>query len=368
MAGRDTGPPRYHDARALGLSANMDLDTLHQQADYLLAVGRCRLGRVPERGEVAGQGQDSSALVLAEVRWFLFQKTIIFFCKIAPISQRLLPVSLQAASHETILRLNCLVLPLGAFRLIGDPLQALLPVAVKPLALSVDDGRAMLEACERAGVTLGTNHHLPGSGIHRTIRHLVADGAVGRILAVRVFHAVMLPERLQGWRLGSRAGGGVAMDITCHDAAVLNPLLGALPADVVALAANQGPWGAAAEDALMSTLRYADGTLVQTHDAFTIAHSPTGLQVLGSEGSIEATAAMVQDPVGTILLRDSSGEREVEPEDRRDLYEINVAAFAAAVRGEGAPTATGLEGLRAVQVALAVREAAESGRRVSITD
>ena len=178
----------------------------------------------------------------------------------------------------------------------------------------------------------------------------------------------MLPERLQGWRLESRAGGGVTLDITCHDASVLNPLLGALPTDVVALAASQGPWGAAAEDAVMSTLRYADGTLVQTHDAFTIAHAPTGLQVLGSDGSIEAPGAMVQDPVGTILLRDSSGEREVEPEDRRDLYEINVAAFAAAVRGEGTPTATGLDGLRAVQVALAVREAAESGRRVSITD
>jgi 1,5-anhydro-D-fructose reductase (1,5-anhydro-D-mannitol-forming) len=238
----------------------------------------------------------------------------------------------------------------------------------KPLALSVDDGRAMLAACERAGVTLATNHHLPGSGIHRTIRQLVADGAVGRVLAVRVFHAVMLPARLQGWRLASREGGGVAMDITCHDASILNPLLGALPSDVVALAANQGPWGSAAEDALMSTMRYLDGTLVQTHDAFTIAHAPTGLQVLGSDGSIESRAAMVQEPVGTILLRDATGEREVEPEDRRDLYEISVAAFAAAVRGEGAPTATGLDGLRAIQVALAVREAVGSGHRVSITE
>ena len=238
----------------------------------------------------------------------------------------------------------------------------------KPLALSVEDGRAMLLACERAGVILATNHHLPGSAIHRTIRHLVADGAVGRVLAVRVFHAVMLPERLQGWRLGSRAGGGVTLDITCHDASVLNPLLGALPTDVVAIAANQGPWGSAAEDALMSTLRYADATLVQTHDAFTVAHAPTGLHVLGSDGSIEADAAMDQGPVGSIMLRDSSGEREVEPEDRRDLYEINVAAFAAALLGEGNPTATGLDGLRAVQVALAVREAAESGRRVSISE
>ena len=68
------------------------------------------------------------------------------------------------------------------------------------------------------------------------------------------------------------------------------------------------------------------------------------------------------------MLRDSSGEREIEVDDRRDLYEISVGAFAAAVRGEGGPTATGLDGLHAVQVALAVRQAAESGQRVSITD
>jgi len=238
----------------------------------------------------------------------------------------------------------------------------------KPLALSVDDAQTMLDACERAGVILATNHHLPGSGLHRTIRHLVADGAVGRILAVRVFHAVMLPKRLQGWRLEGRAGAGVTMDITCHDASVLNPLLGVLPADVVALAVSQGPWGAAAEDSVMSTLRYADGTLVQTHDAFTIPYAHTGLQVLGSDGIIEATDAMVQDPVGTILVRDPSGKHVVEPEDRRDLYELGLAAFAAAVRGEGAPSATGLDGLRAVQVAVAVRDAAASGLRVSIQD
>jgi len=118
----------------------------------------------------------------------------------------------------------------------------------------------------------------------------------------------------------------------------------------------------------MSTLRYADGTLVQTHDAFTIAHSPTGIQILGTDGSIEAVDAMVQDPIGTILVRDASGEHTVEPDDRRDLYEINVEAFAATTHGVGTPTATGLEGLRAVQVALGVRDAAETGHQVSIGD
>ena len=237
----------------------------------------------------------------------------------------------------------------------------------KPLALSVEDGRAMLAACERAGVTLATNHHLPGAGVHRAIRRLVADGAVGRILAVRVFHAVMLPERLQGWRLRSPAGGGVTVDITCHDASVVNPLLGALPVDLVALATQQGPWEAAAEDAIMATMRYADGALVQTHDAFTVRYAPTGLHVMGSDGSIFGTNVMTQDPIGTAVLRDASGEREVEVSDRRDLYDISVGEFAAAVRGElERPAATGLDGLHAAQVALAVRQAAESGERVVV--
>lgn len=237
----------------------------------------------------------------------------------------------------------------------------------KPLALSREDGEAMLEACEGAGVILGTNHHLPGAGTHRKLRELVASGAVGRLLAVRVFHAVMLPERLQGWRIGSRAGGGVALDVTCHDASVINPLLGGLPVDVVALSTKQGPWEAAAEDALMSTMRYADGALVQTHDAFTVAHAPTGMHVIGTDGAIFATGVMTQDPIGTVVLRDAAGEREIEIEDRRDLYAISVAGFAAAVTGEAdRPVVSGLDGYRAAQVALAVRQAAETGERVTL--
>lgn len=240
-------------------------------------------------------------------------------------------------------------------------------LAEKPLALSVEDGQAMLDAAEAAGVILGTNHHLPGCDTHRTIRELVQAGAIGRLLAIRVFHAVMLPPRLQGWRLASKAGGGVALDVTCHDAAVINPLVGELPVDVVALSTKQGSWESAAEDALMATMRYANGVLVQTHDAFTVAYAPTGIHVIGEDGAILATNVMTQEPVGTVVLRDASGEREIDIPNRRDLYDINVSGFAAAVHGEAArPVVTGLEGLRAAQVALAVREAAETGTRVEL--
>jgi 1,5-anhydro-D-fructose reductase (1,5-anhydro-D-mannitol-forming) len=185
--------------------------------------------------------------------------------------------------------------------------------------------------------------------------------AVGRPLAVRVFHAVHLPERLRGWRLrDARAGGGVILDITCHDASVTNALLGA-PVEATALAVRQGDWEATADDAVMAAIRYEHGVLVQTHDAFTVAHAGTGLEVHGTEGSIVATGVMTQDPVGTVVLRDGSGSREVEIPDRPDLYDTILRAFA-----EGRPTVSGVDGVRALAVALAVAESAATGRTVPV--
>ena len=65
-------------------------------------------------------------------------------------------------------------------------------------------------ACAEAGVVMGTNHHLRNAVTHRAIRRLVLDGAVGKPLAARVFHAVFLPEHLQGHSLADvTLGSGV---------------------------------------------------------------------------------------------------------------------------------------------------------------
>jgi 1,5-anhydro-D-fructose reductase (1,5-anhydro-D-mannitol-forming) len=237
----------------------------------------------------------------------------------------------------------------------------------KPIALSVEEAWEMIAASRAAGVVLATNHHLPAAGTHRAIRRLVAEGAVGQPLAVRVFHAVHLPERLQGWRLtGQGRGAGVILDVTSHDAAALRAILGRDAVEAAAVAVRQGPWAAVAEDAVVSALRYEGEVLVQTHDAFTVAFAGTGLEVHGSEGSIVATDVMTQDPAGRVMLRDRSGEREMPVPDRRDLYEVALEAFAAAVVGAARPLVDGVDGAQALAVALAVKEAAESGRTVAV--
>jgi 1,5-anhydro-D-fructose reductase (1,5-anhydro-D-mannitol-forming) len=236
----------------------------------------------------------------------------------------------------------------------------------KPAAMNLPDAWSMLGACEDAGVVLGVNHHLPCAATHREIARLVAAGAVGRPLAARVFHAVQLPERLATWRLKDpSAGAGVVLDITVHDAAVLNNILGR-PLDATASGVRQGPWDAAVDDAVMTVLRYEGEVLAQTHDAFTIGYADTGLEIHGTEGSLLARDVMTQDPVGTVYLRDADGEREIPIPSRPDLYEVSLNAFARAVTEGTEPAVTGAEGVRALAVALAVQESASSGRREPI--
>jgi len=241
----------------------------------------------------------------------------------------------------------------------------------KPLALDAGEAEAMVRLAEDTGLILAANHHLPGSPLHAKVRELVFDGAIGTVLSARVAHAVLLPERLRGWRIGQDTpGSGVILDITCHDASVLNPLLGT-PIAVTALAVQQADWNTGGqEDAAMTVIRYErDGlppVLAQTHDSFTVGYAGTSLEVHGTDGTIQVLDAMTQDAQGEIVLTTESGATSVDVDCSDDLYLIGLRAFTEAVAGTGSPTATGRDGLMALKVALAAQESANSGRTVHI--
>ena len=240
----------------------------------------------------------------------------------------------------------------------------------KPLALSLDDARAMVATCRAAGVVMGTNHHLRNAATHRTLRRLIAEGAIGTPLAARVFHAVYLPPRLQGWRITKpEAGAGVILDITVHDADTLRFVLSDEVAEVTALAAQQGLGAGEVEDTVMGVMRFQSGVLAQFHDAFTIKHALTGLEVHGTAGSLIGEHVMTQEPEnGRVFLRRDGVVEEIDIGERENLYVHAVRRFNAAVRGEGQPWATGEDGIRSLAIGLAVLEAARSGRRVAVEE
>jgi 1,5-anhydro-D-fructose reductase (1,5-anhydro-D-mannitol-forming) len=238
----------------------------------------------------------------------------------------------------------------------------------KPLALTVDDALAMARACRQAGVVLATNHHLRNAATHRKIRELIVAGAIGRPLFARVFHAVYLPPNLQGWRLDKpEAGGGVILDITVHDVDTLRFLLGAEPVEAVAMSQSASLAKQGLEDGAMSVLRFDNGVLAQLHDAFTSKYAGHGIEIHGDAGSIVGRNVMSQRPVGDVLLRNEAGESAI-PVDHEGLYVRGVAAFCAALKGQGEPAATALDGIRSLAAALAVAQACRTGSLVRIPE
>jgi 1,5-anhydro-D-fructose reductase (1,5-anhydro-D-mannitol-forming) len=237
----------------------------------------------------------------------------------------------------------------------------------KPLALNMQHAQEMLDACKDAGVVLATNHHLRNAATHRAIRSLIADGYIGKPLFARVFHAVSLPPHLQGWRIDKpQAGGGVILDITVHDVDTLRFTLGSELVEVIGMTQSTAMAKDGLEDGVMAVLRFANGTLVQLHDAFTVKHAGTGIEYHGETGSIIGRNVMTQQPVGEVILRNADGEQVIAI-DHENLYERSVNAFCAAVRGEGQPAATAEDGMHSLAGAIAVLNACKTGIAQRVT-
>ena len=233
----------------------------------------------------------------------------------------------------------------------------------KPLALTVAHAEEMAAAAKAANVILATNFHLRNAATHQKIRELIASNAIGRPLFARVFHAVHLPPKLQGWRVNNpAAGGGVVLDISVHDIDTLRFVLDANLVEVTAMTHSTSMSQAGLEDGVMAVLRFDNGVVAQIHDAFTVKFADTGIEIHGETGSIYGSRVMTQQPIGTVRLRTSEGDSEIEIQ-HHNLYERSVSAFTAAVRGEGHPAAREVDGVRALAGAIAIAQSAASGEK-----
>lgn len=235
----------------------------------------------------------------------------------------------------------------------------------KPLAMNLEDAKAMIAVCDTNNVRFATNHHLRWAATHQAIRAAIEAGTIGEVRSARVFHAVFLPPHLQGWRIDNpSAGGGVVLDITVHNCDILAYLLGEYPQEVVSMT-DYKLFGDLVEDEAMSVWRYPSGVLAYTHESFATPHAGHGIEIHGSEGSLFGESVMSQQPVGKVYLQ-RDGQREELAVNPHNLYQAGVADFVAAVNEGRAPACDGVAGTRSLAVALAVLESAQSGKKVSV--
>ena len=207
----------------------------------------------------------------------------------------------------------------------------------KPMATTMADARAMVAACERAGVCYATAFDQRFHPAHQHLAALVQSGVLGTVTAIRIAYCCWVGTDFQGdnWRIDPvRAGGGALMDLAPHGLDLAATLLGETLVDVAAMGQSR-VHDYAVEDGAVLIARSASGTLVQLHVAYNCPESfpRRRLEVIGTAAQVVATDTMGQTPGGTLTLTDAAGVVRVldVPGAERSPFLNQVEAFAAAL-------------------------------------
>lgn len=213
----------------------------------------------------------------------------------------------------------------------------------KPMATTIEDAAAMVDACQDAGVRYATAFDQRFHAAHRTLAEMVAEGQLGTVTAIRIVYACWLPANWAGdnWRIDPRrAGGGALIDLAPHGLDLAAYLLGERLVDIAAMGQAR-VHHYKVEDGALLMARSASGALVQLHVAYNCPETlpRRRLEVVGTAGQAVATDTMGQTPGGTLELIDAAtgvSQRVRVPGIDRSPFLNQVEAFADAVVGNGA--------------------------------
>lgn len=241
-------------------------------------------------------------------------------------------------------------------------LRAGVPVLCeKPLATTIEDAVALIEAADAAGVPLLTAYPVRFAPQLRELVGRVRAGELGTIVAINGTNTGKLPGR--PWFTDpALAGGGALMDHVVHCADLVDVLLGESASEVYARANRILHAGVATETGGLVSIAYPSGVIATIDCSWSQPDSaPTWggltLEVHGTAGSMRV------DPFAEHIAGYDADGALVEPVGA-DLDGLLIDAFLAAIaRGSTAPAdPDGRVGLRSFAVADAARRSAASGR------
>jgi predicted dehydrogenase len=243
----------------------------------------------------------------------------------------------------------------------------------KPLATTVEDAEAMVESCRRAGVQLHVafvSRFLP---LVERARAAVRDGRLGALVGLVGGNRGRppLPPGYPPWITDAvAAGGGALIDHSVHVTDVMRHVSGL---EVTAVSAEAGAllWDAGVDDVAALALRFDNGAVGSVDPSWSVpADNPWDydffLRLVGTDGSLDLTDAA--EALRVVSNRPDAPRGLRYASFAEDGDRAMLAAFVASVRSGTVedPCATGTDGLRALEIALAGYRSAELGDVVEL--
>ncbi|GAA3341658.1 Gfo/Idh/MocA family oxidoreductase [Curtobacterium pusillum] len=237
----------------------------------------------------------------------------------------------------------------------------------KPLATTWEDGIAIRDAVEAAGVMLMIAFPVRFASAFGKLRAAHDSGSLGQLYAIRGANNGMLPITRSWFTEPELSGGGAIVDHVVHIADMLEGLMGSAPVAVTAVA--NGTLHAAraqAETAALVTITYANGVVAGIDCSWSKPDTSAvwgglTLDVAGTGGSVSI------DFFGA-AARGIAAETGLPIESRYgpDFDKAMLRTFVNAVRSGEQPQPDVHVGLRTLSIVLAAQESVATGRTVQV--
>ena len=250
-------------------------------------------------------------------------------------------------------------------------------LAEKPMANSVSDAAAMIDACRDHRVVLGLGFELRFHPAHLWARQLIDAGTIGHI---RLAHGQWgrgnrgepehLPRTgLRGWWETPELIGeaSVLVGLGVHVFDLMRFLLREEVLEVVAMTDGQTGHQPLEHIATIA-LRMSSGTIAQVMCGRMLPDTQNDLALYGSDGRIATKETIWEARLGRAeVVSATVNQAETYEYDYLANFVAELEDFHDALKRDRAPSATGEDGLRAARITAAAIESAKTGRTVKIT-
>lgn len=248
----------------------------------------------------------------------------------------------------------------------------------KPLSNSLSEGARLCETAEAAGIPVLVGHHRRHNPVVQRARGMLKAGVIGRPVCATVMATWFKPEDYFDIEWRRRPGAGPIVINLIHDIDLLRYFFGEVVAVQAALSNRVRGFGV--EDTATAHLRFECGALASL-TLSDCAVSPWVWDLTAGEAEhypqqvadamfLSGTEASIALPsLAVWRYRGAKGWRQEMTTEhtavhRSDPYMLQLQHLARVTRREVDPICSGRDGWRTLQVALAILEAADSGRTV----
>jgi predicted dehydrogenase len=234
----------------------------------------------------------------------------------------------------------------------------------KPIANTVADGKAITDACRKAGVVLALGYQRRKESHFRWVKNRIDEGEFGKLVnaEANISRDRLGQIDLSSWRYTAEGmPGGVMLQIGIHYSDVLEYLLGPVRAVSGRLAQLVLPGDN--PDVASLVMEHENGALSTLNASYASASEYYCMNIYGKEAS-----AYYDLHQGLRFLKRGTERSEAVKVEKNDTIREELEEFAEAVRGKGKPEMDGAASTRSLAVLRAGIKSAREGRRVEVAE